>query len=88
MNERALEYEVGNLIFYWRITLDYIQVYEAKSHFMIAKLGIMKPDDGQIVPFERDDFEKHCDWFIEQGTPEKRRVEIVTGPHDDERHVL
>lgn len=68
MSERTLEYEVGNLIFHWDITSQEILVYEAESHRWLAKLAVMTPDE-EIVPFEQEAFEAHCDWFLAQGKP-------------------
>lgn len=91
MNNRTLEYEVGNLIFHWDLTSSYIMIYQTETHWLLAKLTIMT-SEAQIIPFTRKAFEKHCNWFVRQGITKGRQAleaaikleEFLEGKRDEE----
>lgn len=82
MSDRQLFYTLGALHFAWRITGDQIEVYSMVEGKVDRRLGMLTVTgaDGEVVEFEQEAFELHCQWFATMASD----AEVREGSESDE----
>jgi hypothetical protein len=79
MAERTLTVSRGALTFTWRITAFTIQMYEwdegAEQPQRHLGFVTLTGEDGEVIPFEQEAFEKHIDWFLDNAAKATIKVE-------------
>lgn len=77
MGVRNMEVRRGVLVFTWRITSSFIQMYEwdegaEHPQLHLGNLTVIG-EHGQVVEFDQEKFEAHIDWFLDNAA----KAEIV-----------